>query len=354
MNEGNHLKSIDPLEQNSPSERSFGPAKDGARYTRIAATIVLLVASPMLLISALALALFYASPDRFNNILARLPGEAAIRTVMIFAPAALLAIIVLALLYALEPPAAEIARPKPIQRSEPTSSAISWLTNERRVSLSSWLLVFTIPATLFIISLRSASFLSPERFDNFIGRLPGSVFLEFFMGVGFLILLLAGFVGLILFSGLSGGENGGERKISLSVRRWLGNFGPERLAVGSVLIFSLPMLVISLLALTGFLARPSRVLDLLTQLPKEVILRLGLLFVPSSLFIVVVLAVLFLPRRLITEQARARFFQPAQSYFDRFFQYLLTFGSWILYAGLTIALASILGLVVGVIVLFLR
>ena len=112
--------------------------------------------------------------------------------------------------------------------------------------------------------------------------------------------------------------------------------------------------MISLFALTGFLARPSRVLDLLTQLPKEVILRLGLLFVPSSLFIVVVLAVLFLPRRLITEQARARFFQPAQSYFDRFFQYLLTFGSWILYAGLTIALASILGLVVGVIVLFLR
>lgn len=174
------------------------------------------------------------------------------------------------------------------------------------------------------------------------------------MGVGFLILLLAGLVGLIFFSGLSGGDSGEERKISLTVRRWLGNIGPERLAVGSVLIFSLPMLVISLLALTGFLARPSRVLDLLTQLPKEVILRLGLLFVPSSLFIVVVLAVLFLPRRLITEQARARFFQPAQSYFDRFFQYLLTFGSWILYAGLTIALASILGLVVGVIVLFLR
>jgi hypothetical protein len=89
-------------------------------------------------------------------------------------------------------------------------------------------------------------------------------------------------------------------------------------------------------------------------LPKEVILRLGLLFLPSSLFIVVVLAVLFLPRRLLTEGVRERFFQPTGSIFDRFFQYVVSYGSWILYVGLTVALAVILGLVVGVIVLLLR
>jgi hypothetical protein len=354
MNEGKHLDSLDPLEETNPTGSSNRASNGGARYTRIAATIVLLVASPMLLLSGSALALFYASPDRFNNILARLPGEAAIRTMLIFAPAALLAIIVLALLYAIEPPTLEITRPQPVPKAGTITSEIGWLTYERRVSISSWLLLLTIPVTLLIVSVRSASFLSPAQFDNFIGRIPGGSLLEFFIGAGFILLLAAGLVGLIVFSGLNVGERGEDRRFSLKVRSWLERIGPERLAVGTVLLFSLPMLILSLLGLTGFLARPSRVLDLLTQLPKEVILRLGLLFLPSSLFIVVVLAVLFLPRRLLTEGARERLFRPAGSHIDRFFQYLVSYGSWILYGGLTVALAVVLGLVVGVIVLLLR
>jgi hypothetical protein len=354
MNKGNLTDSLDPQEDTNPTGSSNRTSDGGARYTRIAATIVLLVASPMLLLSGSALILFYASPDRFNNFFARLPGEAAIRTVLIFAPAALVAIIVLALLYAFEPPASEIPKPQPTAKVEIIAPEVGWLNYTRRATVSSWLLVLTIPTALLILSIRSASFLSPTQFDNFIERIPGGAFLEFFIGAGFVLLLAAGLVGLILFSGLDVGEGGEDQRFSLKARRWLERTGPERLAVGTVLLFSLPMLVLSLLGLTGFLARPSRVLDLLTQLPKEVILRLGLLFLPSSLFIVVVLAVLFLPRRLLTEGARERLFPPTGSYIDRFFQYLLTYGSWILYGGLTVALAVILGLVVGVIVLLLR
>ena len=169
-----------------------------------------------------------------------------------------------------------------------------------------------------------------------------------------MLVLAAGVGGLILFTGTTHGPDQADRKLGVRVRSWLQSVGPERLAVGSVLLFSLPMLLLSLIALTGFLARPSRVLDLLTQLPKEVILRLGLLFLPSSLFIVVVLAVLFLPRRLVPERTRKRIFLQTGSFIDRIFQYLISYGSWILYGGLTVALAVISGLVVGVIVLLLR
>lgn len=330
------------------------PSKDGGRYTRIAATIVLVIASPMLLLSGSALALFFAIPDRFNNFLARLPGEAAIRTVLIFAPAALLAIIVLALLYAIEPPAPEVPEPEPLPRAAIPVTRVPWLTEGRRVALSTGLLGLTIPVTLLIISVRSAAFLSPGRFENYVDRLPGTPIFEFFLGAGFLLILAVGLGGLFLFTGVGKGSDGESKGFGSRTRMWLEKFGPERLAVGSVLLFTLPMLLLSLLALTGFLARPSRVLDLLTQLPKEVILRLGLLFLPSSLFIVVVLAVLFLPRRLVSEGTRAKIFQRSGSFIDRGFQYLISFGSWIMYGGLVVALAVIFGLVVGVLVLLLR
>jgi hypothetical protein len=313
----------------------------------------------MLLVSGSALLVFFAMPDRFNNFLARLPGEAAIRTVLIFAPAALLAIIVLALLYAIEPPTPEKLQPEPLADAElsvadVTETEIEWLTQERRLSLSTWLLSVTIPALLLIISIRSAAFLSPERFESFIGRVPGGSVFDFFIGAGFLLILAGALGGLILFSRptMESDHEGG--RFGVRLRDWLGNVGPERLAVGTVLLFIIPMLIISLVALTGFLARPSRVLDLLTQLPKEVILRLGLLFLPSSLFIVVVLAVLFLPRRLLSDGSRERMFKQSGSLIDRISQSVITYGSWILYGGLAVALAVILGLVVGVVVLLLR
>lgn len=354
MDQGNHTDSLNPQEDTAPSDRSSEPSTSSMRYTRIAATLVLLVAGPMLLISGSALALFYASPERFNNFLARLPGEAAIRTVMIFAPASLVAIIVLALLYAVDPGTKEITRPQPAVRLSPKPVPIDWSTQERRVNTGFWLLALSIPSFLFIVSMWSAGFLSPDRFTNILGRIPGGSLIELIIGPGFLLLLLLVLLGVLLFSGGREQVEAGERRFAHKVRDWIGNIGPERLAVGTVLLFSIPMLVFSLLALTSFFIRPTRVLDLLTQLPKEVILRLGLLFIPSSLFIVVVLAVLFLPRRLVTEESRMSLLNSSQSSFDRIFQYLTTYGSWILLGGLTAALAVFLGLVVGMVVLLLR
>ena len=354
MNQGNHTDSLNSQEDTAPSDHSSEPSTSSMRYTRITATLVLLVAGPMLLISGSALALFYASPERFSNFLARLPGEAAIRTVMIFAPASLVAIIVLALLYAVDPGTKEITRPQPAVRLSPKTAPIDRSTKEKRVNTGFWILALSIPSTLFIVAMRSAGFLSPERFSNVLGRIPGGSLIELIIGPGFLILLLLALLGALLFSGGREQIEVQERPFAHKVRDWIGHIGPERLAVGAVLLFSIPMLVISLLALTGFFLRPTRVLDLLTQLPKEVILRLGLLFVPSSLFIVVVLAVLFLPRRLIAEVSRMSSSDSSPSTFDRIFQYLTSYGSWILLGGLTVALAIFLGLVVGVVVLMLR
>ena len=50
----------------------------------------------MLLASVAALALFYLAPTRFGNLIDRLPGETFIRTALVFAPATLFAIVVLA------------------------------------------------------------------------------------------------------------------------------------------------------------------------------------------------------------------------------------------------------------------
>ncbi|HET7009275.1 MAG TPA: hypothetical protein VFI11_00745, partial [Anaerolineales bacterium] len=63
------------------------------------ASAVLVPAIPLLLASVLALAAFYAAPERFGAWLSKLPGDAFLRTAMIFAPATLLAVVVLATLY---------------------------------------------------------------------------------------------------------------------------------------------------------------------------------------------------------------------------------------------------------------
>ena len=98
--------------------------KATASFTRITATAVLVIAIPSLLLSSSALAVFYLAPDRFESILARLPGEAAIRTVLIFAPVTLLAIIVLALLYAFEKPPVELTRPVVVPMIDRAASGV--------------------------------------------------------------------------------------------------------------------------------------------------------------------------------------------------------------------------------------
>ena len=74
---------MDPIKRVGGEEQT-----SASSYTRLAATVILVVAVPLLLLSSSALAFFYIAPTRFESFLARLPGEAAIRTVLIFAPKA--------------------------------------------------------------------------------------------------------------------------------------------------------------------------------------------------------------------------------------------------------------------------
>lgn len=314
-------------------------------YTQLAAMLVLLIATPMLMLSGLALALFFAMPQRFNSLLARLPGESALRSVMIFAPAALVAIIVLAVLYALEPDEIEVERPSAASQSPDLREISEKFLLQR---LGAWILPFSITLFLLFIAIRSAAFLSPTSFDNLLDRIPGGEIVGLLLGPGLLLLLLLIILALRMTFG------GSDKKALLPVqgfdraREFLLAAGPARLAVGSMLLFSIPLLFFSLLALTGFQARPGRVLDLLLQLPQEVVLRLGLLFAPTSLFIVVALGVQFMIRRTIDEDT------PPASTLDTLLFFVQRYGSWALLGGLLVASSVIVGLIVGMMVLLLR
>jgi hypothetical protein len=316
--------------------------------TRFAAVLVLLVATPLLLLTGLALGLFFVAPERFNDFLARLPGEAAIRTVMIFAPAALIAIIVLAVLYAAEPKAEEAAPTQPFTpvegAKEPGRISL--------VNLSGWFLTGALPALLLLIAVRSAGFLSPDRFESFIERLPASSLFDFLIGSGFPILGILVIVALFVFLTHREAPPDEDRGWMFGAREKLWEAGPARLGVGVVMILGIPLLILSLLALTGFIVRPSRVLDVLIAFPKEVILRLGLLFGPSSLFIVVVLAMLFLVRGSIEGTTSGE--SGSEAPLPRIDQRIYAVGSWFLVGGLLVACASVFGLVLGMSLLVLR
>src|SRR3972149_4570000 len=77
----------------------------GGSSTRWVAGLLLVPSVPLLLLSVGALGLFYVAPQRFGELLERLPGDQYLRSALAFAPAVLLAFVVLAILYALERPA---------------------------------------------------------------------------------------------------------------------------------------------------------------------------------------------------------------------------------------------------------
>jgi hypothetical protein len=320
--------------------------KDAASYTRMAATAILVIAVPMLLLSGSALALFYIAPTRFEDILTRLPGEAAIRTVLIFAPVTLLAIIVLAVLYAFEKPAMEVTRPQVVRTREPVGEPLA-LTLQR----IGWLIhLGAFGGLLLLVPIRAAAFLSPTRFDNFLTRFPADRWLDFLVHTGPFLLLILEMIAVGLFIGARIKPSGREAEIKLPGMRWLKNVGSTRLAVGVVLVFSLPILILSLTSLVLFFTRTERFLDLLSGLPGEVPLRMGLIFIPTSLIIVVTLALLFLARRWTDASPSLESILGGRMSWDLVLWYL----SWVFVWGIALASATIMGLVVGLIVLILR
>lgn len=326
----------------------------GVRSTRLVAALVLVLAAPMLMLSSLALALFYIAPTRFGDFLARLPGEVAIRTVLFFAPVTLFAIVVLAMLYAFEKPLVEITRPISIRprESRPKRSIADLSPRMHRLSWRS--LMVTIPVFLASISIRAAAFLSPIKFENFLKRFPAGSVLNGLFEVGpiLLLLMLVGELALLIRS--RAGMMEGEEKGISQIRRWFYRVGPARLAVGVVLALAVPLLMASLLALSAFFLRPQQTLAILDNLPNEVVLRMGLIFAPASLFVVVSMAMLFLLQRSYSTQAGAWMEGGAmpEGFIGR--QVWSWYGSWLLVGGVAIANAAIFGLIVGMAVLLLR
>jgi hypothetical protein len=348
------------LRENPPehvSEKVGGPeggTSGSNRRTRLTATLVLIATVPMLLLSGLILILFYISPVRFESLLARLPGETAIRTVLIFAPVTLLAIIVLALLYAFEKPAMEVTRPQVVRTQKLEREPLLLLAGLDVRRIAWWVFLLTSIGLLFLIPVRSAAFLSPEVFESFLSRFPGGRLISSLVHLGPVILLIIEMLALALFIGARVKRWGGERENAMPGMKWLRKVGPTRLAVGMVLAFSLPILLLSLASLFLFFTRAEAFLRRIAGLSGETALRMGLIFIPACLIIVVVLALLFLikgqsevemvPDRMITTTSSG------SSSWDIFLWYL----SWIFVWTIALAGATILGLVTGTGVLVLK
>jgi hypothetical protein len=284
--------------------RLGGSHPRGTERTRMVAVLALIPSVPLLLISVAALALFYLAPLRFGNLLARLPGDSYLQTALFFAPSILFAIVVLAFLYAIEKP--EIARTRP-QRAASGMSRSKELAPGLQINTqvaAQRSLLLAVPLLLFSGAVRVVEFLAPDRSANFIARLPGDTYLRPLIAAAPWVLLLL-VMGLIYWASRNDrpplNQNQGqtaEFSSSLSA-------GPTRVTVGMVLVTSAMMLLFSLAALLLYYLTPDRFLGWVSRLPQEAILRAGLVFVPGSLLVVVLLGALYLYSRRVDRKARA-------------------------------------------------
>jgi|Deesub1362A_J573_1020465.scaffolds.fasta_scaffold01109_2 hypothetical protein len=254
--------------------------------TQLAAVAVLLPAVPMLGGALLALALFFLAPGRFQALLARLPGESYLRTALFFAPVTLLAIVVMAVLYALERPAQVPTRPRPIDQAVPSPQP-----RLRRAALGLWVLRLGLPLFAAAVALRSAAFLAPDRFDRLLERLPATSLLrplsEWAPLLGALWLAL----GLALVLSAAKGPPADARVGGLGSLE----SGPlSRAAVALTLLAATPVLLASLGAMAYFLLSPGRLAGLIQQVGLDTALRLGLIFAPAALLGLVLLGALYL------------------------------------------------------------
>ncbi len=264
-------------DQTTPAEgASEGGEQQLAPYARWAAAAVLLPAVPLLLLSTAALALFYVAPTRFGQFLSRLPGDEYLRTLLVFAPATLLAIVTLALLYALDRPAGGA---KVLEAAGAAPGLASYASQASR-----WVLLLAAPLLAGAFGVWTLSFAAPARFGRLLDRLPGETYLRLAIRAAPLVLFLL--VTLALLLALIGRREGARARDGYRV--------VVRAAVAAVLVPVLPMLLLSMAALAAFRLAPGRFEGLMGRLTEESFLRLGLLFAPAALATVLLLALLYL------------------------------------------------------------
>ena len=324
---------MDGKGSNLRQTRSMGK---GWSSTRVLAAIVLVPAVPMLLLSVGTLLLFYLAPARFGELLSRLPGESFIRSALVFAPATLFAIVVLAVLYAIEKPA------MPAKVEVKTKAAA--VGGQRPLSLratSRFVLPISSAAWLFSLALWSLSFISPNRYERLLDPFPGESYLRSLTPVVPWILFAIVIVAA-LYAFNQDSTVGRREHLGASTRRLI------RPAVGAVLASAIPALLGSLAALGLYWLQPERFARLLERLPFDTLVRAAMVFVPPTSFVVVVLASLYLLGTSLRETAAAT--RPHQ-HRSRTRSDL---GMFVLVSGLSLSAALGLGLLGSILYLLLR
>ena len=263
----------------SAPRRSNPNPQDASRTTRLLAGLVLIPSVPMLCLSVAALALFYSSPGRLDRVLAILPGDQFLRLALFFAPATLFAIVVMALLYALEPTKPKVAAAPAPAPARPT---------ETRSRLLPALVAGTVAALLLSVALLLLSFVAPGRFGLLIEPLPGDRYLR-------PLLRLAPFVfsaALVLLTSLAARRPSRREERDRPAPAWSAAVWSVRL----LLVPAIPLLLFSLGALLLYYGAPSRFETLMVTLGSDAFIRLVLFFAPFLLFAIIALAALYLGR----------------------------------------------------------
>ena len=324
--------------------RLLDDAKSTGNTSRLVATLVLVPSVPMLLGSIAALALFYLAPTRFGELINRLPGETFIRTALVFAPATLFAIVVLAALYAVEKPdtAREVSRVESAPPRPRAAAGKKRLTlNGQRVARIS--LTLLVPALLFSVGLWGLSFISPGRFERLIEPLPGDRFLRPLVGAAPIVLFALTLIALLF-------------AFARHDRKWLED-AQERIAritVRSVLVLAVPAFLLTLGALILLLISPEGYARVVELLSYEEFIRLVLAFAPAILLATVILAVLYLRRSQwgLVESLKATATQQIAAAEIKALRARIA--PWILVAGLTLTTTMGLGLLGAGVYLLLK
>src|SRR3990172_7659289 len=247
-----------------PGDRP-GPA-DRWSPSRVLAMVVLLPSALLLLISVVALAAFYTQPTRFNALLARLPGDDLIRTALIFAPATLVAVVVMAVLYANDVPKQEV------RESTRPSARRRGLSARRRGGLARASLWITLPALTFVAAAQLLAFVAPGRVERLLDALPATALMTRLFDLSPIVVLAAVGLGLI-FGFVPGGAaipaTAGEGRVWTTARI-------ARLGALLTLVPALALLLLSVAGLAMIVASPERLEWLAEKLPAETLLRLGL------------------------------------------------------------------------------
>jgi hypothetical protein len=258
---------------------------------------VLVPAVPLLALSVAALAVFYTMPTRFNAWLSRLPGDDLLRTALIFAPATLVAIIVMAVLYANDAP-----RREAIEATRPSRPSAA-LRVRRRGGLARASLWLSLPALMLVAASHLVAFVAPERTERLLQALPATPILTRLFAISPYVVLAA--VGLGLILGFAPGRTAAGE--GTSVGRGWSTARIARLGAILILVPSLGLLLLTGAGLVWINASSESLAWLVDRLPAETLLRLGLMFVPAMLLGLILLAGLYLaaPSRPLAEPGQA-------------------------------------------------